>query len=495
MKKIVKTLSQQEQQILSILDEEKTSEEIAQKANLDDIAVLRNTSYLKEKKLIQKNETKKITYHHTKRGKKVNEEGFPEEKIVNLLQQSCKTFKELQEEVGKEAFRASIGILKKEDAIKIEGTNNGPKAILKKNPFKNYYLKKALKNPNKAKKKSKQELIKRKLIEKKEQIKYSVKLTEKGKKAKEKLKDLDLIGTITPRIIEHKEWKGKEFRTYTITKQVKPRQRGRPHFVKQAINHTHKIWQRMGFSLMEGTHVQSAFWDLDALFVPQDHPAREMQDTFYLDKKSKIPEDIFEKVKKAHEEGIGTSKGWQTKFSKEESKKTLLRTHTTALSAKYIHEAAKSPEKTHKYYTIGRVFRNESLDWKHLMEFHQVEGIVIGKNLTFRRLLGYIEDFFKAMGYTDVRVRPGYFPYTEPSLEIDVYVESQQEWMELGGAGIIREEVTTPLGLPETHTVLAWGLGLDRVITQYYNIEDLREMYKNNLSEDRKRKRYKPCQQ
>jgi len=495
MQDVVKTLSKQEQQILSVLTQEKSSKQIEKETGLQNIAVLRNISYLEEKDLVSIKEETHKELILTERGKNIKQKGFPEENILKSLKKNPKTFQELQEEFGKQAFRASIGILKQKDAIDIEKTDNGPQAIFKKNVFKKYALRHALKHPNKIEKKHKKTLLKRGLIEEKEHITHIIKPTQKGQTVRKKAENIDLIQKITPSMIEQETWKGKTFRSYTINKNVKPRQRGRPHFVKQAIQHTHSLWQNIGFTLMEGNHVQSAFWDLDALFVPQDHPAREMQDTFYIDKKSSVPKDTFEKVKKIHEEGTEDSKGWQEPFSKKESQKTLLRTHTTALSAKYIKKAAKKPDKTHKYYSIGRVFRNEALDWKHLMEFHQVEGIVIGKNLTFRKLLGYIEDFFTSMGYTDVRVRPGYFPYTEPSLEIDVYVESQQEWMELGGAGIIRKEVTTPLGLPETHTVLAWGLGLDRVITQYYDIEDLRDMYKNNLAEDRQRKRYIQCQQ
>ena len=231
----------------------------------------------------------------------------------------------------------------------------------------------------------------------------------------------------------------------------------------------------MGFEEMTGDIVNSCFWNFDSLFVPQDHPAREMQDTFFIKGSEKVPNELMMRVKKQHE------KSWKYKWDEKVSQKKVLRTHTTVLSAKTIAKLTEG-DLPKKYFVIGRNYRNESLDWSHLFEFNQSEGIVVDKNVNFGHLLGYLKEFFKKMGYDKVRFRPAYFPYTEPSVEIDVYVPERKTWIELGGAGIFRPEVVEPLFGKEV-TVLAWGFGLGRIICPYYGIKDLREFYKNDLKQ------------
>jgi len=159
----------------------------------------------------------------------------------------------------------------------------------------------------------------------------------------------------------------------------------------------------------------------------------------------------------------------------------VLRTHTTILSAKTLSQLKKA-DLPAKFFALGKNFRNEALDWKHLFEFNQTEGIVIDKNANFRHLLGYLKEFFKKMGFAKARFRPAYFPYTEPSVEIDVFHPVKKEWVELGGAGMFRPEVVVPL-LGENIPVLAWGPGFDRLILDNYNITDIRDLYKNDLKQ------------
>ncbi|MBI2662082.1 phenylalanine--tRNA ligase subunit alpha [Candidatus Woesearchaeota archaeon] len=227
--------------------------------------------------------------------------------------------------------------------------------------------------------------------------------------------------------------------------------------------------------------MQSAFWDLDALFVPQDHPAREMQDTFYLEGKAKLP-TLWEKIKETHENGGDTkSTGWKYKFSKEEAEKVLLRTHMTVLSARKLAQLKKEDLPV-KLFAVNRVFRNEALDWKHLFEFYQVEGIVVDPRANLQHLKGYLREFYLKMGYTDVKMTPSHFPYTEPSLEVSVFHPVKKEWVELGGAGIFRPEVVVPL-LGFDCPVLAWGQGMGRIIGEYWKLQDIRDLYKNDLKQ------------
>jgi phenylalanyl-tRNA synthetase alpha chain len=265
---------------------------------------------------------------------------------------------------------------------------------------------------------------------------------------------------------------------------------GKKHFVNQSIEYAKKIWTDLGFKEMTGTKIQTSFWNFDALFQPQDHPARDMHDTFFISGISgKLPDkSIVSKVKKAHESGISGSKGWQYSWSPEEAKSLVLRTHTTCLSAQTISELTEK-DLPAKFFAIGKNFRNETVDWSHGFEFYQTEGIVVDENVTLRHLLGYLKEFYKKMGFEKIRFTPAYFPYTEPSVEIAAYHPEKKIWLELGGAGIFRPEVTAPL-LGKSIPVLAWGQGFDRIITDYYKIKDLREMYSNNLKSLREKEKW-----
>jgi phenylalanyl-tRNA synthetase alpha chain len=300
-----------------------------------------------------------------------------------------------------------------------------------------------------------------------------------GKNVKE---DKNMIEAVTPNLIKSGGWKGKKFRRYDITSAVPRVYGGKKHFVNQATDYAKKVWLEMGFKEMTGNMVQSGFWNFDVLFTAQDHPVREMQDTFFINKSSKLPDKKFVKsVKDAHEGKIEGSKGWQYDWKEEDAKKVVLRTHTTCLSARTLVEIAKKKEFPAKYFALGKCFRNETVDWSHGFEFNQTEGIVVDENASFRQLLGYLVEFFKKMGYEKIRIRPGYFPYTEPSLEIDAYHPIHKKWVELGGAGMFRPELTIPI-FGKHVPVLAWGPGFDRIIMEFFKITDLRDMYKNDIN-------------
>ena len=240
----------------------------------------------------------------------------------------------------------------------------------------------------------------------------------------------------------------------------------------------------MGFKEMTGTYVNTSFWNFDALFTAQDHPVRELQDTFFVGspKEGSLPsKSLIAKVKKAHESGTSGRIGWRYSWDPAPAKANVLRTHTTVLSAQVIAKL-RSSDIPAKYFALGRCFRNETMDWSHLFEFNQTEGIVIDPNANFRHLLGYLKQFFNQMGFPKARFRPAHFPYTEPSVEIDVWHPLHEKWVELGGAGIFRPEVVEPL-FGKFIPVLAWGPGFDRIILEYFNITDIRDLYKNDLKQ------------
>jgi phenylalanyl-tRNA synthetase alpha chain len=204
-----------------------------------------------------------------------------------------------------------------------------------------------------------------------------------------------------------------------------------------------------------------------------------MQDTFYVEDPKRLDlskwNDLVEIIKEVHENGWKTgSLGWRYKWSRAEAERALLRTHTTLNTVRYISE---NPEIPFKVFSIGRIFRNEAMDSTHLPEFTQIEGIVCEEGSNFNMLCGVLKEFYRRMGIPQTRLRPGYFPYTEPSVEVEINWKG--EWMELGGAGVFRPEVTMPYGVEQP--VLAWGLGLERLAMLIYGLDDIRDIYISDM--------------
>jgi phenylalanyl-tRNA synthetase alpha chain len=232
---------------------------------------------------------------------------------------------------------------------------------------------------------------------------------------------------------------------------------------------------------LEGPLIETEFWNFDALFQPQDHPARDWFSTFTLSypKYGKLPKrEIVERVKACHENGWKTgSTGWRYKWSHEKASRLMPRAHGTCLSARTL---ASLPEIPGKYFAIAKCFRPDVIDPMHHIEFNQVEGIVLGESLTFKHLLGVLKMFAEEIaGAKEVRFIPDYYPFTECSVQTSCK-HPALGWIEIGGAGIFREEVTYPLGIKVP--VIAWGLGIDRLAMFKLNINDIRELlYSRNL--------------
>jgi phenylalanyl-tRNA synthetase alpha chain len=423
---------------------------------------------------------------------------LPERVLLNALKDKSGTVQEISKKTGVGGLGAAVGILKKQGFVEMDKgvlsiTEAGKKAPA--STALEALIKKigAGEQPDEEETKLVQEVKKRSLFKEAETRDRIVHITDLGKKLLKEDLSQEYAERITAEDLKTGAWKEKEYRHYDVSINVPNKSYGKKHFVNEAIDWIKQVWIELGFQEMEGNMVQSAFWDLDALFVPQDHPAREMQDTFYVDKKGEAIADTqaYKRVKAVHEDGGDTgSLGWRTPFDKEESEQLLLRTHTTVLSAQTLWEIGKGNKSMPgKYFAVSNVFRNEDLDWKHLFEFHQVEGIVVDPDASFAHLLGYLEVFFKKIGYEKVRVRPAHFPYTEPSVEVDGWHPVKKQWVELGGAGLFRPEVTKTL-IGKEVPVLAWGLGMERSISEYFDITDIRELYNNNLKQLRTIKKW-----
>ncbi len=496
VKRILQSLSPNELKILPYI-EEKDLVSICKKSNLDKTSVIRALEFLKNKDIVDLSYNKEKTIDLGVNGILYKRKGLPERRLLNLLEEKrIITLDDAlkQSKLSEDEFRASIGSLKKKSLIDIKNgriiLSLGGHEIARKMPEEIFIetMPLGLDSLPKEEGETFKELQKRRnIIKITEENHIKIKVTEKGKTLmNSRIKSESLIEQLTPDIIKsEKLWKGKKFRTYDILSSVPSINGGKRHFVNQAADYARRAWTDMGFKEMTGNMIVSSFWNFDALFQPQDHPARELADTFFINKKSALPEkELVKRIKESHEKGVDKSKGWQYQWSEEEARKSVLRTHTTSLSAQTLSKL-KIGELPQKFYALGKCFRNETVDWSHGFEFNQTEGIVADKNANFRHLLGYLKQFFEKMGFEKIRFRPSYFPYTEPSVEIDVWHPERKIWLELGGAGMFRPEVTIPL-LGEDIPVLAWGPGFDRMIMSYYEIKDLREVYKNDLNMLRK---------
>jgi phenylalanyl-tRNA synthetase alpha chain len=282
------------------------------------------------------------------------------------------------------------------------------------------------------------------------------------------------ITYLTEELIATKQWKNVTFKPYNVEITGPKTYPGRVHPLFQIIDKVKSVLVSMGFEEMRGPMVESSFYNFDLLFMPQDHPGREVMDTFFLKNppKSTIPEDLAKKVKAVHESGWKTgSLGWQTTWSKELAQSNILRTHTTATSFRYMSSGIKIPG---KYFSVDRIFRNETLDWKHLPEFYQIEGFVVADGLTLRNMLGFFKDFYCAFGISKLKFKPTYNPYTEPSAEIFGWHSGMKKYIEIGNSGMFRPETLLPCGVEVP--VIAWGLALERLAMLIYNIDDIRQM-------------------
>lgn len=288
---------------------------------------------------------------------------------------------------------------------------------------------------------------------------------------------------LTADMLQDASWKKKSFKDYNFEAKGAPVTSGYLHPLLKVRTEFRRIFLDMGFSEMPTNRfVENGFWNFDALFQPQQHPARDAHDTFFISdpemtKESKLPSDYLERVKTIHESGGYGSTGYNYDWKIAEAQKNILRTHTTAVSARMLYALAQQKEfKPVKMFSIDRVFRNETLDATHLAEFHQIEGLVADRNLTLGHLIGTLYAFFKKLGLEKLKFKPAYNPYTEPSMEIFSYHPGLKKWVEIGNSGMFRPEMLLPMGIPKDVNVIAWGLSLERPTMIKYGINNIREL-------------------
>lgn len=276
-------------------------------------------------------------------------------------------------------------------------------------------------------------------------------------------------------------WEKTSFKAYNLAAMGLPTNGGHLHPLLKVREEFRQIFFEMGFSEMPtNQYVESSFWNFDVLFQAQQHPARDSHDTFFIKSPATtkdIPADFMAETKAIHEVGGYGSQGYKYGWKEEEARKNILRTHTTAVSARMLYKLAKEGNgKPVKFFSIDRVFRNETLDATHLAEFHQIEGLIADYDLNLGHLIGMLEEFFSRLGMTRLRFKPAYNPYTEPSLEIFAFHEGLGKWIEVGNSGVFRPEMLRPMGFDERMTVIAWGLSLERPTMIKYGLSNIRDL-------------------
>ncbi|KIW09538.1 phenylalanine-tRNA ligase, alpha subunit [Verruconis gallopava] len=317
---------------------------------------------------------------------------------------------------------------------------------------------------------------------------------------------------LTSEMLANGSWENANFKPYNFKALGASQDPGALHPLMKVREEFRKIFFNQGFVEMPtGRFVESNFWNFETLFVPQQHPARDSQDTFFIkdppkadppredpqaeaameameassrrlyesaEKREKKPrnyQQYFSDVEKVHTDGAFGSVGYRAPFDRDEALGLVLRTHTTAISSWVLHRLSEDPRPA-RYFSIDRVFRNEAVDNTHLAEFHQVEGVIADYGLTLGGLMKFMEDFFGKLGISGLKFKPAYNPYTEPSMEIFGFHEGLGKLIEIGNSGMFRPEMLLPMGLPKDLRVYGFGLSLERPTMIRYKVSNIREL-------------------
>lgn len=330
------------------------------------------------------------------------------------------------------------------------------------------------------------QLIRRGLVAEEESVGLLLSLDEIGKGIAEgKIGILEEITTLSRELLESGRWKKAKIKSYDVTASPPKAFPGKLQPYAEFLDEVREILVGMGFEEVKGPYVEAEFWNFDALFQPQDHPAREIHSSYVLSvpKQAEIRDlDLVSRVKEVHETGCNTgSSGWRYKWSFDVARRLVLRTQTTAVSIRTI---AKRQELPLKIFSIDHVFRPDVLDRVHSMDFLQCEGVVMAEDLNTRHMLGFLASLAMELGFKkeEIRFKPGYFPFTEPSAEAHVK-HKRLGWVEALGAGMFRPEVLAPCGFDaETIGALAWGIGIGRLAMARLGIGDIRELHSKDLA-------------
>lgn len=485
-KKMAESLSEGEILVLKSLAEMKraSAQELEKSTKLSQMEVVRALQWLDNKGLIKLKREEKELAVLGEYGQKYRKEGLPERRLITfLMKNKAVNFSDAQKKVGlsAEELSAALGTLKRKLLISVEAGKISlkakPEEVLKKT-LEEKFLEALPSETSKLSPEQKhalQELAKRKgIIELKRNAAFSAEAAERGKKVLALLKDSPrgkMIENVTQDLLKGDEWKRAKFKRYDVSVRVPEIYGGKRQAYYVFLEEVARELVRLGFKEMQGPTIESEFWNFDALFQPQFHVARDWSATYFAKGiEADLPvREIVEQVKRQHE------KSWQYNWNQEQARRAILRPQGTCMSARMLPHA----EISGKYFAIARCYRPDVVDAKHLAEFNQVEGIILDENITFQHLLATLKQFAEVFtGAKECRFLPDYYPFTEPSVQLNVK-HPKLGWIEIGGAGIFREEVCKPLGV--NVPVIAWGLGVDRLAMFKLGVNDIRQLFSQDL--------------
>jgi phenylalanyl-tRNA synthetase alpha chain len=297
------------------------------------------------------------------------------------------------------------------------------------------------------------------------------------------VEESDAIGALTGPLLASGAWRGHSFRPYDVRADVPRVEGARPHPYLAWLREFEEVLIGLGFVESAGPLLESEFWNADVLFMPQEHPARSIHDVLSVrDVEAQPPEaGLLERVAAAHEgrpmpgHSQAISPGWRSPYDRSFARRTVLRSQTTAVSARFL---ATRPTPPFRMYCIDRNFRRDSVDATHHVEFGQCEGVLGEEGTSLRHLVGIFRSLAAAIGIRELKIRPSYFPFTEPSIE--GYVRHPRfGWIEVFPGGMFRPEVTRPLGVEVP--VAAWGIGVTRLAMVSLGLSDIRDLYMDDL--------------
>ncbi|MFX1362003.1 MAG: phenylalanine--tRNA ligase subunit alpha [Promethearchaeota archaeon] len=488
-------LQEHEIRVLKLLSDGKrrTASEISGELGLDHIAVIRATSRLGNGGMLEIEDEKKVIPRLTKEGKEVLKKGLPEKNLVLEIGNRKVEIKKISLEdkeiaIGWSRKKQLIDMDEINGRIFLSVTKHGKEYLSRESPEEILLNKVGRGVP--VDKKELENLRRRKFVTLDYKTVRWAEINKKGLELADRIEYVEEVSQITPELLASGGWKNVKLRKYNVMAPVVERNPGKRHPLRMLEDEIRRVWTELGFAEMKGPMIESEFWNFDLLFMPQGHPSRELMETLFSKnpRKTKLPKkELVERVRQIHENGGNTgSDGWQYKWLKDVARRAIFRTHTTATSYRYlarIRYLAKDFDLPAKFFCIDRVFRNEAIDKTHLPEFNQIEGFVIAEKLNLKNHLGALKQFYEKMGIAEIRFKPTYNPYTEPSAEIFGYHPSLKRWVEIGNSGMFRPETLIPLDLNDVQ-VLAWGLALERLAMILFEITDIRQLLGHTVDMD-----------
>ncbi len=463
---------------------EASLEALAQSLGVPVSSVASVIELLRSRGLVEVVEVEKAVLKASSEGREYLEKGFPEERLVKELEARGgeAELRELAQVLGKDVFRIGVSWAKRRGWIAIEG---GRARLVKREAMDRHrevlsrYLSEAIEDPKVLSDPIVSELVKRGLIEVRTRRERIARLREDAIERAKRLLELgEAVTHLTHEIIASGAWRSVVLKPYNVEAQPPVRYPGKKHFFQEFVEMVREVMLALGFEEIRYDYVVPELWNFDALFQPQDHPARDVYDVLYIEGFANLSpfSEVVERAKHVHEGSSSCgSRGWGYRWSVEKASKLMLRSHTTAATIMFIAERKDPPARG---FCIGRVFRRDRMDATHLPEFTNFDGVVMERGFSFRKLLGILTQIMKSLGFEKVRFRPAYFPFTEPSVEGAVYIEGMG-WVEVFGAGMFRPEVLEIVGARAP--VGAWGMGLERLAMALLAINDIRNLYSRDV--------------